>query len=53
MGANVNASYGNITQDFTRLFNATTRAFERDAQRMTIQIQMATPVSSAKRSSRK
>lgn len=53
MDANSNPVFANSTQDFTRLFIATTRAFERDALRITKQIYMDAPRKSAKRSNGK
>lgn len=53
MEANMNAGRSDITQKFARLFNATNQAFERDALRITQQIQTAASIRSAKRSNGK
>ncbi|VVP01801.1 hypothetical protein PS903_02819 [Pseudomonas fluorescens] len=49
MASNFNRGSGDHNLDLTGLFNATARAFERDAQRISRQLLPATPGAGRKR----
>ncbi|WP_339502861.1 hypothetical protein [Pseudomonas silesiensis] len=49
MASNFNRGFGDHNLDLTGLFNATARAFERDAQRISRQLLPATPGAGRKR----
>lgn len=53
MNSNPDAYVAEVTQDFSRLFDATAMAFERDALRISRQVQMAAPRANRKRSNGK
>jgi hypothetical protein len=53
MNSSPDASFAEAAQDFSRLFDATATAFERDALRISKQIQRAAPGATRKRSNAK